>query len=487
MPKILKSKPADSILRAASCALLAVCAAVFMLALVRYKVKPACMDVLPYPIAAVLVCWLLRGDYRARPVYWLAAAFALWFAATRFLCGEGRNPQSFYYIAEVLIIYAFVFPFAHASGDAERRRFLDGFALVFAAVITALCAVGLYAAVIGEDVFLFGGSHWTCLLWGRLWVLKLNPNVGSMFMVLALVLTVYLLLRYWRPWLLIPAVPMLLVIFLALAISMSRATWVCLMAAAAVMAAIAVAKLWKGRGYGRAAVMAASGAAALVLCYLALTLGVQTMNFAAAFYDRTQTPAATSENIPQPAEMELAARVTTQPVLSELSTEAAVEQRGMLGSNGRMTIYRAFFAYMKDHPVKLLRGSDMLSIRLMSVYGVQGEEREMTIHLHNAFFQMLAETGVPGLVMVLALCVVLLIRSLRILFDPKRSASEKMLPVLLLVLIVDSLVESPLFVPYDEATNSFFNLFFFLCAGYVAELGKKHGAEAPHNAIGVEN
>lgn len=487
MVTILKTKTVDKILRAASYALLAVCAALFMLALVRYKLKPACMDVLPYAIAAVAVCWLLRGDYRARPVYWLAAAFVLWFAATRFLCGEGRYPQTFYYIAEVAVIYVFAFPFAHASGDSVRRRFLDGLALVFVLVITALCAVGVYAAVIGEDVFLFGGSHWTCLLWGRLFILEINPNVTSMYMVLAAVLTVYLLLRYWRSWLLAVAVPVLLVIGLALSACMSRATWVCLMVAAAFIAAVAMAKVLKKHFRGRMVLIAAAGAAAIVVCYLALNMGVRTVNAAAVLYERLAEPTQQAELVPQNAEqpvvMELSAR-PVQPVMVELDAEPAVEQRDMLSNTGRMTIYKAFFSYMHDHPVKLLRGSDMLSIRLMSVYGVQDEDREMTVHLHNAFFQTLAETGVPGLLMVLALCVVLLVCSLRILLNPKRSAAEKMLPVLLLVLIVDALVESPLFVPYDEATNSFFNLFFFLVAGYVVELGGKRGAEMSPDTTG---
>lgn len=150
-----------------------------------------------------------------------------------------------------------------------------------------------------------------------------------------------------------------------------------------------------------------------------------------------------------------------------------------------MAMYRSFFAYLRDHPAVLLYGEDYLTVRMMTRYD---SDNPLAIHLHNAFFQTLAETGVPGLALILAICVFLLIYSLRILFSPERSAAEKMLPVLLLVLIVDSLAESPLFVPYDEATNSFFNLFFFLVAGYVVELGRKTGgAEPPHNAIGEQN
>ncbi len=487
MVTILKTKTVDKILRAASYALLAVCAALFMLALVRYKLKPACMDVLPYAIAAVAVCWLLRGDYRARPVYWLAAAFVLWFAATRFLCGEGRYPQTFYYIAEVAVIYVFAFPFAHASGDGERRRFLDGLAFLFVLVVTVVCVHGLDVTVRNVWAHVLNNRTWSSIYGGRLWIFAINPNVTSVYMVLAIVLAVYLLLRYWRPWLLIPAVPMLLVIGLALSACMSRATWVCLMVAAAFIAAVVMGKVLKKHFRGRMLLMAAAGAAAIVVCYLALNMGVRTVNAAAVLYERSMAPTQQAELVPQseeqPVVMELSAR-PTQSVMVELDAEPAVEQRDMLSNTGRMTIYKAFFSYMHDHPVKLLRGSDMLSIRLMSVYNVPDEQRQLTIHLHNAFFQTLAETGVPGLLMVLALCVVLLVCSLRILLDPKRSTAEKMLPVLLLVLIVDALVESPLFVPYDEATNSFFNLFFFLIAGYVVELGGKRGAEMPPDTTG---
>lgn len=469
MPTILKTKTADTILRWASCAMAAACAAIFMLSLIRYSPKPVFLTIAPYPVAALVLCRLLRGEYKARPVYWLAAAFVAWFAVARLLLDNVFTSQPYYFLIEIAIIFIFVFPLARSLGAAGRLYLLDALAAVFILVVTFNSVVGLVTVIIDEVKHILAGLHWYGLNGGRLHILSLNPNISSPFIVLAIVLTVYLLLRYKKRWLWIPGALVLAVNYLTLSATASRASNLALMAAVAVMAAVGAAKAIKRSFRGRTAVIALIAAAAVALCAWGLDLGAKALNYGAAVYEkRTQT----EQTLPAEAE----SAETTEETTEETTV---ISEREDSGSNGRMAMYRSFFAYLRDHPSVLFYGEDYLTVRMMTRYD---SDNALAIHLHNAFFQTLAETGVIGLGLILAICVFLLIYSLRILFSRERTAAEKMLPVLLLVLIVDSMAESPLFVPYDEATNSFFNFFFFLCAGYVVELGRK--SAAPQSSCG---
>lgn len=474
MPTLLKTKKADTILRWAACVLMAACASIFLLSLIRYSLKPVFLDIVPYPIAAVVLCWLVRGEYKARPVYWLGAAFVVWFGVTRVLLDHIFTRQPYYFLLEIAIIYIFIFPLARSLGTSKRLYALDLLAAALILVVTFNSVVGLTTVIINEVKHILAGYHWYGLSGGRLYILSLNPNIASPFIVLSIVLTLYLLLRYKKRWVWIIGGLMMVINYLTLSATASRASNLALSAAGAVVAAVGAARLLKRHFRGRAAVIAAITAAMIALCTWGFDLGAQLLNCGATVYERH---AQTVQTLPEESVLDE----------TEQSAETAelIMEREPSGSNGRMAMYRSFFAYLRDHPAVLLYGEDYLTVRMMTRYD---SDNPLAIHLHNAFFQTLAETGVPGLALILAICVFLLIYSLRILFSPERSAAEKMLPVLLLVLIVDSLAESPLFVPYDEATNSFFNLFFFLVAGYVVELGRKTGgAEPPHNAIGEQN
>lgn len=470
MPTILKTKTADKILRWAACVLMAACAAIFMISQLRYSTKLTFMDYAPYPVAAVVLCWLLRGEYKARPVYWLGAAFVVWYGVTRVLIRDVYGRQPFYYYAELGMIYLFAFAFARAMGEETRLRVLDWFARVTIAVVTAASVLGLYVVIRGQSLSFANERYCTVMLDGRLWTFGINPNICAVFIVMALLLTVYLMLRRQKWWGYAVGAVVLVVNYLALQATDSRTAKLSLLACVAVLAAVLIAKAFKRRSALRWAAIVGAAAAAVLICYFGFSLGAQALNGGAAAYARRESRLA--------AETVMSEETVTAEEATEAAAVEAVAERELVDSygSGRVRIYQCFFSYLNDHPSVLLKGANNFTIRLMSCYELENPTAYMMIHLHNSFFQTLAATGVPGLLLVLAICVFLLIYSLRILFSRERTAAEKMLPIFLLVLIVDSVAESPLFVPYDEATNSFFNFFFFLCAGYVVELGQKSAA-----------
>lgn len=462
MLRTLKTEKADKALRTAAYVLMAVCAAAFLLTEVRYGFKAKLLDVLPYPVWLVSLCWLVRGDMR-RPVYWLGLAFVAWFGMTRLLQGGAWDRLPFYLFAEVSIIYAFVFPFARATGDLRRLRVLDVLMAVFVLVMTLASLVGLWAVVHDQSLTLPDGRYPTGLGDGaRLEILGISSNGCGLLMAMAILSTVYLLLRYWRLWRLIPALAVMIPNYLALAATDSRMAELSLVAAVLPAGAVVGAAALKRTFRGRRVAVAAIALAAALLCYVGLGAGVNILNGLRVEENTTVTETASVETESTEAE----GAEAEIPML-----EARDKFDGY--TSGRTDVYLSCLRYLNDHPAVLGYGADSIATRRMTSYGMEEAYYHMKIHLHNSFLQTLATTGLPGLALILAICVLLLICSLRLLFSPRRSAAEKLLPVMLLLLILDSLAESPLFVPYDQISNAFFNLFFFLCAGYVVELGSR--------------
>ncbi len=460
MLRTLKTEKADKTLRAAAYVLMAVCAGAFLLTEVRFGFKAGILDVLPYPVWLVSLCWLVRGDLR-RPVYWLGLAFIAWFGITRLLLKDTRES---YFLLEVSIIYAFGLPFARGTGDARRRRFFDGLAAAFVLVMTAASLVGLWTVVSGRTLTLADGRYLTGADEDlRLEILGVNPNSCSLLMAMAILLAVYLLLRRYTPRRLLPALAAILPNYLALAATESRMTKLSFVGAVIPVAAVIASAVLKRGFRGRRAAVAAIAIAAALLCYAGLGLSTNILNGPGTAEEpvAAETKGVRSES----------AETETASAAAELEWEETLDEY----TSGRTGIYYYMLLYLEDHPAVLLRGADNYSIRMMSAYGSAIMYYHVKLHLHNSFLQAMATTGLPGLALILAICVLLLISSLRLLLSPERSTAEKLLPALLLLLILDSAGESPLFVPYDQFSNAFFDLFFFLCAGYVTELGSRDG------------
>lgn len=484
MRTILQNEKAERWFKAASWLLMAAWTILFLVTIIFYHAKNNWIGVLLWPTALVGLFWLVRGGYRKCPVYWLAAAFVLWYAVVRIFLGNAMGAQTWYYLAELAVIYLFILPFAKAGGDELDLRAFDLVAGIVVLVMTLLSVLGLLAVPGGETrAFPGGGRVLISLgLYGRLSFFELNPNICGMFLAISLLLTVYLTLRrtgrVWR----IAGVIAAVIQFLAIAATDCRTAILALTAASAVVGAVAADRLIRRGFRGRGAALALAGVAAAAICFGAASLSVRLVESVWGTAPLTsETEEATQEETDAVADdtVSYVASETTESETADSDDETTTQSgESMLTrdlvdfhASGRMAIYSSFFSYLKDHPQVLLSGADSLSIRLMTRYG--REDGTIQMHLHNAFFQTLASTGLPGLALILALCVLLLVYSLRILFDPKRSLAEKMLPVLLLLFIVDAMAECPIFVPYDQKSNSFFNLFFFLCAGYVVQLGQK--------------
>lgn len=69
-------------------------------------------------------------------------------------------------------------------------------------------------------------------------------------------------------------------------------------------------------------------------------------------------------------------------------------------------------------------------------------------HFHNTFLQVLCITGLPGLLLILALCAVLAMRIIRLLFSAA-PLEIKVLTLILIGLFIYNMLEVSLFVAAD--------------------------------------
>ena len=118
-------------------------------------------------------------------------------------------------------------------------------------------------------------------------------------------------------------------------------------------------------------------------------------------------------------------------------------------------------------PMILLRGC--LSKDAMSVTNAILHRPETIAHFHNFLIQTLILTGLPGLLLVLAFCLLIAGRGLKLFFspDPRLSTGVRTLALSPTAAILYAMFESCLFTDLDIRC-----LFFFLMSGLM--LGSYH-------------
>ena len=119
------------------------------------------------------------------------------------------------------------------------------------------------------------------------------------------------------------------------------------------------------------------------------------------------------------------------------------DKRGF-SDTGRFTIYRAIIPTMQQEPLRLVRGCLCMDVmKIAHQYLINKDP-----HFHNTFLQVLCITGLPGLLLILALCAVLAMRIIRLLFSAA-PLEIKVLTLILIGLFIYNMLEVSLFVAAD--------------------------------------
>ena len=429
-------------------------------------------QLLPMVIWGMMGIAAYKGAYGKWSVYTLGIGFLVWYYITRCLNGDAFLNFSYTWLIEFCLVYGVVFPFARMTGDGERRAAFDIAALVCVITLLIMAVPGVISAVTGEVIeFPLLGVD-TAMRNGRLKAMSQISNGVCVLMNIGLFLSCYLLAAHWKRWSIVPGVLLILIFFTAGSLTVSRGGLAGRAVTIGVVACLFAGRIPLKKHWLRAALLVVVLVVGSVIGYKLSDVSVGVVSGLHRIVAGEEASLETTEAAP---EDELLA---DEDVLEEASaageadgTESVARERkvsdGLGTLNGRLNILKEFFAGLRSRPEVLWKGIIDNDVMLLT------EHYQRFHYLHNSFLQVLAQTGIPGLLIALVFCVLFFLSALKIMLDKTKTMGQKMLPVLMVPLVVHGLLESFLFVTWRPmTTSSFVNLWFFLAAGYTMEMAK---------------
>ncbi len=409
---------------------------------------------IPMLVWSIMAIAIYRGDYKLRSVYGLGLGFLGWYVITRIILGDYYLNTSYNFFIELCVSYGFMLPFAMLVKEGTAQKFFDILALLFVLFTTAISIGGIVCAIRREPLvvpytsFVFQMDNY------RLWPLGLNPNVGGPLLNCGTFLAVYLMARYKRKWQ-IAAVGILFVLnFAACSLTVSRGALIGRSVGFAIIAILLAGKIRINKKGIRVAVTVLLCVAGFVVSYKATDVTVDLMTAIA------NQASGTAAEVAETANTEGAEAFANEDVAASRSTLNAL---GTLSS--RTYIYKQLFQVIRDDPRILLLGTEDGTI--MNMMG----EYQSYLTLHNAYLQVLALTGVVGIVLILVFCLFVFLAALKLLLDTGRPLAQRVLPIIMVPLVLQAVTESILFVPWTTlGPGTLINFIFLISAGYTIEM-----------------
>lgn len=388
------------------------------------------------PLAFAFVGYtLFSGRYGRKRELWVGVAFVGWYVLSRVLMREFYLTYSFSMFSNLCCAYLLAFPFAHCMGDGQKKTGLIAVSIVFVLGYGVLAWLGIASALLGSAIKLpVLGTHIRMYSDLRLWAGN-HPNICACMFMIALMLSLWLIVKTGRRWL----IPVVLVLgigaYTAIALTDSRTVMLQIGFFAGLLVFVGIRRTKSQNEWPQmfAALIAAGLCMTLVfLSFHWLKDGVTTLANRMMAY----------------AESDLPQVVARRSLLRDLST-----------MTGRTEIYRQILQLIIERPRILITG--MLNSEIVQTL----LECANVEHAHNSFLQTLLNMGIPALLMAVYFSVRSLYVSVRLIFNRKASFADQILAAFLLAFLIGTIPESYLFTEYLTIAN----MPFFLVFGYVLE------------------
>ena len=386
----------------------------------------------------------------------------------------------------------------------SRARFLDGIAIITVVFSTVLAAVSLYAVLYKTPITAPFGKGYLCLFVNsRLYVLGKNPNTCCMWFFLGFFFLVYLFSRT-RSWLCrVLIVPAALLNYVILAMTFSRNGRLSFSLCVGFLVLVLLLRLLSPKAAWKKLLCTVLVLGLLVpLTYKSfglLTRGMENIsNTLIEKRDAAQTPptedggaevsgsggAATLAYMcfssaergmqrPQPL---LIRTESASPAL--LASDGASKGSGSgityedhrgFDDSGRIEIFKTIIPTMQSDPMRLLIGC-------LDKNAMQYTEEILAkdvLNFHNTFLQILCLTGAIGLLLVLAFCVLLGRRVLRVIYSDA-SMTVSILALMLVGVLSYNMLEADLFLSSDAVCFAA-----YAAAGAVLAYSDEHHRRKP--------
>ena len=344
-----------------------------------------------------------------------------------------------------------------------RQAFLDAVSLVTAGYFSLLGLVGLYAVLYHKELINpLNGSQLTGFegTISRLTMFYKSSNEVCMWFFLGFFLLVYLFFRWknllWR----LAAILGALINYLALTMTFSRngmlsfSFGIGLLAAALGLRYIAFNKLSR------------KVLASLLLFCLFTVAAYSSFDAGTALMRSASNAVMSGESAEEEEEVSASAQGLAPEETAETSQEQTgtvkndmtyTDERSLLDDSERLMIYESIIPTMEQEPLRLLRGclcEDVMEISNQVMPKTKP-------HFHNSYLQAFNITGLPGLGLLLAFSLLLVVKIVRLFFS-SAPMEQKVLLMILTGIFSYNLLETSLFVAAD--TRAFI---FYIIAGAV--------------------
>ena len=419
---------------------------------------------------------------RGRTEYRLLLLYMLWILVTRALNGDPTLSRSYRFVLDLALMLPFLL-LGLTLDRAGRRRVLNWLSVLLGLYFFALGALCVFAFLRRTSFYnpvtggvLAGVSSTT--YFARANILDTSPNATAywFFMPLSLMLYQFFAVRHkiWR----IPIVLSALLDWLVICLTFCRSIRLACALSFALLAAILIGRALAERGTAlRILAVCAAFLLVLGLSYKACAWAAGGVGLLSR---ETESPTAAAEAAPsetaqRPAvtAVTLSARHLSAEAESAVYSDPREEASGLDSiSSERLTVYRAVWQTLREHPRMLLFGCDPDAGMAL----VNAKLPKSVVHCHNFLLQTLLLAGLPGFLLILAFCVYLLAAAIRLLFS-EAPLTAKLLALPVLSSLLFGQFEAGFFNYTDARTLFFYLLCGLLLGTYYDGFSPKRNAE----------
>lgn len=423
-----------------------------------------------YPVlgAALMTCYICFGLKNNRLEEKVLVAFCVWLVISRVLNGDWFLATDGTVVFDIALSCMFL-TVCIILPDAKRRKALDAFAVVSILLYTFGAVLGIYTAITGNIIpNPLYESDLSSMSNLRLYIFDNNPNASGCWMFICIFFIIYLFFRYKNPVIRTVLVLFGLTDYTALALTASRSCMLGCAVCMAMLVAVLAFKYLKVKKTGyKVLTLAVALCVAGPLCYSGFSGARHLAGKAAVDYmeskqseevyaeESSVRPAYSAENLSSYVQLSS----ETDESDSSQDDDIFKDERGFEDS-GRLPIYKAGIISLKDEPARLFRGCLYDDVMKTSWPYLTKEYA----HMHNSYLEVLHLVGLPGLLLVIAFTVLLVIRAVRLLFSESEKAdmAVKSLVLFLPGYFIYNMLETSMFIYQD-----FRSISLFLIAGAV--------------------
>lgn len=416
-------------------------------------------------VLSVIALYLFMRRFDNLPEVNLVLVFAIWAIVCRFC----RLDFFLYYDTNVIIgrfLCVAVIGVGPLMDSRQRKVFLRWLCAVFCTYYTVVAILAIAANVLGTQIFIppeavFGHSSYEANTLNYIIPFGVYRNTTAMWFYIALFLAIYSIIT--RPSTLARVLYAVaaLVLYVAVVLTFCRSVMVATICSLAMLAILLALKyipcprLWQKL--------------VLVLLCLGLVLPLSYKSF--DWTSSAMTWVSSRIMAGEPASPESSPQAEASGPVEEQSGVSLVDNRDILRDaatlTGRTKIYATLIPTMKEDPLRFFFGAsfaDMMDIPHRLAGG-------RYYHMHNAWLQVIMEFGFPGFLIMMAFCILLLVRMVIMFFSasPHCGLAEKSLVLPLTGFFIYSLIETCIFNPsgmFTDAMNvEIRELMFFLLSG----------------------